>query len=90
MAPNDRKKNPMLEKSIREWAKELREEGLALGWAEGERRGEVALLLRQLERKFGPLDELTRRRVEAADFDRLLAWGERFVIAESLDDVFIG
>ena len=72
----------MLEEAIREWAEELREEGRTAG--------EAALLLRQLERKFGPLDEVTRRRIEAADPDRLLAWGERFVTAESLDDVFTG
>ena len=80
----------MLEESIREWAEELKEEGLALGRAEGKKRGEVALLLRQLKRKFGPLDEVTRRRIEAAAPDRLLDWGERFVTAERLEDVFGG
>jgi Putative transposase, YhgA-like len=84
----DREEDPMLEESIRQWAEELKEEGLAQGRVEGERRGEAALLLRMLERKFGPLDEVTRRRIEAASPDRLLDWGERFVTAERLEDVF--
>ena len=86
LAPDDREEDPMLEEAIREWAEELKQEGRT----EGERRGEASLLVRQLERKFGPLDEVTRRRLEAAEPDRLLAWGERFVTAERLEDVFTG
>ena len=82
LAPDDREEDPMLEEAIREWAEELKQEGRTAG--------EAALLLRQLERKFGPLDEVTRRRIETADPSMLLEWGERFVTADALADVFTG
>ncbi len=55
---------------------------------QGRREGESTLLLRQLERRFGPLDEHTQKRVQSADAERLLEWGERFVDATALSDVF--
>ena len=74
----------MLEDAIRAWAQDWKEEGLA----EGRKQGGVEMLLRQLERRFGPLDEVTRRRVEAAEPDQLLAWGDRLVTASRLAEVF--
>jgi hypothetical protein len=70
----------MFEKRVQEWSREARREG--------EKKGEAKLLLRQLERKFGPLDADTRARVRKAESDRLLEWGERFVTAERLEQVF--
>ena len=58
------------------------------GLERGRREGESTMLLRQLERRFGPLDEHTRQRLESADADRLLEWGDRFVDASTLQDVF--
>jgi hypothetical protein len=55
---------------------------------EGRRQGGVELLLRQTERKFGPLGSHDRMRIELASADRLLDWGERLVDARSLDEVF--
>lgn len=90
----------MLEERIKEWNRELREEGRLLGVKEGVKKGrekgvkeglqkgEAALLLRQLERKFGRLDRQTRARVRSADAERLLTWGERVLTAERLEDVF--
>ena len=70
----------MLENRVREWNRELREEG--------RREGEAELLLRQLERRFGPLDSRTRARVSRAGSERILEWGERFATAATLADVF--
>jgi flagellar biosynthesis/type III secretory pathway protein FliH len=94
----------MLEKTVLEWNEELREEGrqegrqeglqeglrkgLQKGRREGRREGEATLLIRQLELKFGPLDEETRNRVLSADPERLLEWGERILTAPSLPDIF--
>ncbi|HWM92163.1 MAG TPA: Rpn family recombination-promoting nuclease/putative transposase [Thermoanaerobaculia bacterium] len=78
----------MLAKRVIEWSHELREEGREQGRQEGWQEGEAHLLLRQLEKKFGPLDEMTRTRVLSAKAGRLLEWGERFVSAERLADVF--
>ena len=94
----------MLEKRVEEWNRELREEGRLLGLKEGRKKGiqegiqkgiqegrqegEAALLLRQLEHKFGRVDPKTRKRVRSADTERLLDWGQRVLTAERLEDVF--
>ena len=86
----------MLAKRVQEWNRELREEGRLVGLKEGRQKGieegrqkgEATLLLRQLERKFGSLDPQTRKRVRSADAESLLAWGERVLTAERLEDVF--
>lgn len=57
---------------------------------QGRRQGKSELLLKQAERKFGPLTGRDRTRIELADADRLLCWGERLVVARSLDEVFAG
>jgi len=55
---------------------------------EGRRQGGAELLLRQTERKFGPLGSHDRMRIELASADRLFDWGERLVDARSLEEVF--
>lgn len=92
----------MLEETVREWTEQWKAEGLEAGLKQGLRegreeglrqglqQGEAALLIRLLERKFGPLDASVRERVEASDADRLLLWGERILTAGRLVDVFAG
>ena len=46
------------------------------------------MLLRLLERKFHTLPESARQRVATADAETLLAWGERVLDANSLDEVW--
>ena len=74
----------MLANRVAEWGREIHEKGRK----EGRQEGEAHLLLRMLEKKFGSLDETTRVRVLSAGAGRLLEWGERFVTAERLADVF--
>lgn len=69
---------------IEEWKHEGREEGRDAGLLEGQAR----LLSRQLELKFGPLPARIARQLEAAEDHQLLAWGERLLTADRLDDVF--
>jgi hypothetical protein len=58
-------------------------------WQEaGRRQGGAELLLRQTERKFGPLGARDRLRIELATPERLLDWGERLLVARSLEEVF--
>jgi hypothetical protein len=75
----------------RQWLQEGRAEGLtegrAAGLTEGLVKGEAALLLRQLERRFGALPTEVRARVAAADTAALEAWGLRVLDAGSLEDV---
>lgn len=54
----------------------------------GRRKGGAELLLRQAERKFGPLGQHDRLRIELAPHERILDWGERLVVARSLEEVF--
>ena len=44
----------------------------------------------QMKRKFGTLDPEVKQRIETAKSERLLEWGDRFVMARSLDEVFNG
>lgn len=67
---------PMLRQTVLEWTRE---------W---ERQGRRDLLLRQMERRFGPLMGRDRERVDAADSERLLDWGERILTAGSLEEIF--
>ncbi len=77
-----------LKEGRRVGVREGRQEGLQKGLQKGLQNGEALLLLRQLERKFGQLDPRTRQKVAGADAERLLAWGERVLTAEQLEDVF--
>jgi hypothetical protein len=57
------------------------------GEQRGRQEGEVAILLRQMESRFGPVPEEARRRVESADAETLLDWSERILTASSVDEV---
>ena len=74
----------MWDKTVQRW----QQGWLMEGRQEGRKEGEEALLVRLLERKFGPLDRTTRTRVRQADAERLLEWGERLLTAERLEQVF--
>ena len=70
------------------WREEGRKEGREEGRQEGRQEGEATLLLRLLRRKFGALDPATEERVNSADAEQLLEWGERVLTANTLDEVF--
>jgi hypothetical protein len=67
------------------------QQGIQIGEERGEQRGEqrgaANLLLRLIERRFGPPDEATRERIRASDPDTLLNWSERILDAKTLDEV---
>jgi hypothetical protein len=73
----------MLEQTAKTWWKEAEEKGLQQGLQTGEAR----LLLRLVEQRFGPPSPEQRARIEAADADRLLRWGERVLAAPTLEDL---
>ncbi len=59
------------------------------GKLEGKLEGEAAILLRQIERKYGPQALAAYRdRVEQADAETLLEWAERVLTAETVEEVF--
>ena len=78
----------MLAERIDSWNEQLREEGRQQGLQQGLQAGEAKALLRLLEKRFGPLDQVTRDRIADADADLLLEWIDRFSTAESVADVF--
>lgn len=50
-------------------------------------KGEVRLLRRLLEQRFGPLPEWAERRLETADLAKLERWGLRLLEAERLEQI---
>jgi flagellar biosynthesis/type III secretory pathway protein FliH len=78
----------MLAERVKEWTREWKqegfEEGLAKGFGEGLTKGRAALL-RELEKRFGPLSEATRRGVESLDsFERIVELSAAVSTAPSL------
>lgn len=70
----------MLSLAAREW--------IAEGRAEGEAKGRAQTLLRQLARRFGPVSDTVRAKVNAADLDTLDLWLDHVLDAPTLDAVF--
>jgi len=68
-------------------AEQWKQQWLLEGEQRGEQRGEAALLLRQLERRFGVLPGWARDRVLAADTVMIEEWGLRVLEAASLEEV---
>jgi hypothetical protein len=77
----------MLAERVKEWTKEWREQGLQQGLETGQKKGEILMLVRLLERKFGPLSEQHRRYLEEADANTLLDWSERVLTVDSIEEV---
>jgi len=62
--------------------------GLAMGEARGLATGKAETLVRQLERRFGPLDADRRGRVAAAGLAEINAWFDAAIDAPDLASVF--
>jgi len=86
----------MLRETVQEWTQQWleegrqqgRQEGRQEGRREGRQEGEAQLLTRMIERRFGPLSDADRERVQLAEADDLLSWGERLLTAQSVREVF--
>ena len=81
----------MLEQNSKDWSvqwrSEGRREGRREGLQEGLQQGELAVITRQLQRRFGPLSEDVHRRLANASADMLLVWAERLLTAQRIEDV---
>ncbi|MBF0310731.1 MAG: hypothetical protein HQL56_14505, partial [Magnetococcales bacterium] len=64
-----------------------RAEGEARGEARGMVKGESAVLLRQIQLKFGTLPAWVRDRVAGAGLPELTAWTDRILDAGSLEEL---
>lgn len=74
----------MLATRVQQW----QQNWLLEGRQDGMQKGEAAMLLRLLERRFGPLSDDVTGRIRAAGTGLLEEWGLRTLDATSLDDVF--
>jgi predicted transposase/invertase (TIGR01784 family) len=64
-----------------------REEGLAEGQEKGLLAGEQAMLIRLLEKRFGPLDKAQRERIQSATSAEIDAWSDRLLEESSIERV---
>ncbi|MEA2602655.1 MAG: hypothetical protein QOF89_3647 [Acidobacteriota bacterium] len=72
------------EKGLEEGRREGMQEGVEAGAQQGARQ----VLLHQLGKRFGPLPETVRRRIEAiSSLDRLTELAERVLSAHSLEEM---
>jgi predicted transposase/invertase (TIGR01784 family) len=78
----------MLEENMREWSKKQRREGRREGKQEGRVEGIREVLMRQLERRFGPLPAEKRLGIEAiTSRARLNRLADKILTAHSLDEM---
>jgi hypothetical protein len=83
-----RKQYPDEANKMSSFADRYREEGMQQGIQKGMQQGEVAVLLRQMERKFGRrLTAEDRRLVESADAETLLKWSDKILSANSIEEI---
>lgn len=78
----------MLIERVEEWSREIEARAEKKWLKKGQEKGSRELLLRQLEVRFGPIDDRTQAKVNAAGRELLLRWAERLLTAERLADVF--
>lgn len=78
---------PLMQTFIDRYIEQGIQEGIQQGLEQGTRHGEATMLLRLIERRFGPPSQPVRERINQADAQTLLHWSERILDAESLDEV---
>ena len=82
------KQYPQETKTMAGLRERLLAEGEQRGVQQGLATGERTLLLRLLTRRFGPLDEATRKKLESASTEDLEHWADNVLNARSLEEVF--
>ena len=70
----------MLAERVKDWKKQWQEEA--------QKEGESKIFVKLLARKFGTIDAETQRRIGQADSEQLVAWAERILTADTIDEVF--
>ncbi|MGI9211326.1 MAG: Rpn family recombination-promoting nuclease/putative transposase, partial [Methylococcaceae bacterium] len=88
--------NTMLEDRIEQWSRKLRREGwqegrwegMQQGIRQGQIKGEAAVLERQLAKRFGPLNEAIRQKLNTATLEQLEIWTDCILDATRIEDVF--
>lgn len=86
--PKRRPTTETVQEWTRQWLEEGRQQGRQEGRQAGLQEGEAQLLTRMIEQRFGPLTAGDRTRIQQADAEELLEWGERLLTARTLAEVF--
>lgn len=76
----------MLETNMARWEREWQDRSEA----HGRQAGRAELLARLLERRFGPIDDTVRARIDGSSPEELLAYADRVLDARDIDSVFSG
>lgn len=71
----------IMTKTILEWWQEEARE-------EGEKKGESKMLRSQIQLKFGVVSPSYLEKIEKADCETLLKWGERILVAKNVEQIF--
>jgi len=77
-----------LEKGLEKGLEEGLERGLQQGKLEGKTEGAATILERLLTKRFGPLNEKIRNRLDLATLEQLDLWADRILDAPTVDAVF--
>jgi len=77
-----------MEKGIQQGIQEGIQQGIQEGIQQGKQLGAVDMLLRQIERRFGPPSDVVRERLSKADPNTLMQWSERILDAQNLEDLW--
>ena len=80
---SERLRNEGLEQGVQQGIRQ----GMQQGIREGRQEGELNVLIRQLTRRFGPLDATTTERLKKASTDELERWADNILDARTLDEV---
>ena len=78
----------MLATRVKQWEREILEQGIEKGIEQGVQRGEAQLLRRQLTLKFGALSAKVQQAIDQASRTEIEAWGLKILSATTLDEVF--
>lgn len=77
-----------IERGIEQGIEQGIERGIAQGLAQGRKEGAVALLERQLVRRFGPLPQAVSDKLAKASLAQVEVWSDALVTAPSLKQLF--
>ena len=80
---------PQTQEHVMTIPESLIDQGLQQGLQEGRQESEAALLIKLLKRRFG-VDAVERYliQIRQADSEQLSQWGENFIDAQNIEDVF--
>ncbi len=80
----------MLRETVAQWPAQWLREGREQGLKQGLKQGQSQLLIDLIESRFGDVDEVSRRRIAAADSGQLRRWARRILTATSLAETLDG